>query len=174
MKVKTVSIIIASAALIFMVACCANPANPLQGGIKVYPPPSPDNQQVETAPAPSAAPTGQVPSTTERNVTVTASNSIFSIGLPPGYKEERQVTAQKPIDFWFEYLTADMSLEVNGVPVEIPLRRTDKTGYTASVTGFNYVMKNNSAQTLSYNLHMIPSKQGDSVQVVTKEKWIAP
>lgn len=112
---------------------------------------------------------------TERQVTVTEANSVFSIGLPPGYKEERQVNAQKPIDFWFEYLTPDMSLEINGVAVEIPTRRSStKLGYTSNVTSFSYVMKNLTSQTISYNLHMVPSKAGDSVPAVTREKWIAP
>jgi len=166
---------ILSAALIFTTACCANPANPLPGGIKVYSFVPPEEQsQIPTTPPATASPTTQSAEPTERQVTVTASNSVFSIGLPPGYKEERQVTAQKPIDFWFEYVTSDMSLEVNGIPVELPLRWSSKIGYTTNVTGFKYVMKNNTSQAVAYNLHMVPSKQGDSVPVVTKEKWTAP
>ncbi|MDD5311799.1 MAG: hypothetical protein PHO26_02015 [Dehalococcoidia bacterium] len=174
MQKRNLALIVLSAALIFTAACCANPANPLQGGIKTYPPASPDDQEITAPPAPPASPAIQPAQTTERQVTVTAGNSVFSIGLPPGYKEERQVTAQKPIDFLFEYVTSDMSLEVNGVPVETPLRWADKIGYTTNVTGFKYVMKNNSSQAVAYNLHMVPSKQGDSVPVVTKEKWTAP
>jgi len=100
---------------------------------------------------------------------------VFSIGLPAGYREERSVTAQKPIDFWFEYITPEMALEVNGRSVEIPVRRsTAKLGYTAGVYNFSYVLRNLSAQPLSYNLHMAPSKAGDAVPAVTREKWIAP
>ena len=171
-KIRLVTVAVAS--LICFSSCCGNPADPLKGGIKVYPPSSPDQQQPAPATQPASPPLTSQPQTTERHVTVTASNSIFSIGLPPGYREEREVSAQAPIDFWFEYLTSDMSLEVNGNHIEIPIRRADKISYTTSVTAFKYVLKNNSAQYLSYNLHMLPTKQGDSIPLVTREKWTAP
>jgi hypothetical protein len=112
----------------------------------------------------------------ERQVTVTEANSVFSIGMPPGYTEERQVTAQRPIDFWFEYVPADnVTLEINGVDVQIPDRWSNaRVGYASNVTSFSYVIKNSSMQAISYNLHMLPSKAGDSVPLVTKEKWSAP
>jgi hypothetical protein len=151
--------------------------NPLQGGIKVY---SGDKGGEQEAVPPSTPPLTQSPvqpnNPLERQVTVTAANSVFSIGMPPGYTEERQVTAQKPIDFWFEYVPADnVTLEINGVAVQIPDRWSSaRVGYTSSVTGFSYVIKNSSTQGISYNLHMLPSNAGDSVPLVTKEKWSAP
>lgn len=156
--------------------CNAFACDPLQGGIKTYSGSKGEEQQQAQPPAPSAGqPTAQYNSTTERQITITESNSVFSIGLPAGYREERSVTAQKPIDFWFEYLTSEMALEVNGHPVEIPVRRsTAKVGYTANVYNFSYVLRNLSAQPLSYNLHMAPSRAGDAVPAVTREKWIAP
>jgi hypothetical protein len=47
-------------------------------------------------------------------------------------------------------------------------------GYTTGVYNFSYVLRNLSAQPLSYNLRMAPSNAGDSVPAVTREKWIAP
>ncbi len=156
--------------------CNAFACNPLQGGIKVYSGSKGEEPPQSQPPAPLVSqPPSQAGDTKERQVTITESNSVFSIGLPAGYREERSVTAQKPIDFWFEYLTTEMALEVNGQPVEIPVRRTTaKVGYTTNVYNFSYVLTNLSAQPLSYNLHMAPSKTGDSVPAVTREKWIAP
>jgi hypothetical protein len=162
--------------VLLLSGCNAFACNPLQGGIKTYSGSKGEEQQQTQPPAPFVGqPPAQANSTEERQITVTESNSVFSIGLPAGYREERSVTAQKPLDFWFEYLTSDMALEVNGQPVEIPARRsTAKIGYTANVYYFSYVMRNLSAQPLSYNLRMAPSKTGDSVPAVTREKWIAP
>jgi hypothetical protein len=151
--------------------------NPLQGGIKVY---SGDKGSEQNAMPPSAPSLSQPPvqpnNPTERQVTVTAANSIFSIGMPAGYTEERQVTAQKPIDFWLEYLPSEnVTLQINGIDVQIPARWSNaRIGYVSSVTSFNYVIRNSSTRAISYNLHMVPSKAGDSVPVVTKEKWGAP
>jgi len=167
------------AAVVIMVlatGCQACSPDPLQGGIKVY---SGDKggevEQPSVVPTPVTPPPANPVDTTERQATVTDANSVFSIGVPPGYREERQVNAQKPVDFWFEYLTPDMSLTVNGVPVEIPVRRgTGKVGFTSGVTGFSYVMKNLSGQYLSYNLRIVPSTPGDTVPMVTRETWTAP
>lgn len=150
--------------------------NPLQQDIIVYPPGTGSPEDARTTPQ---SPIQQAPSasddTIERNITVTEANSIFSIGLPPGYMEEREVNAQEPVDFWFEYLTPGISLKVNGADIEIPAdRRNSKLGYMGNVTSFKYIMKNLTGQTVSYNLHIIPSKSGESVPVVTREKWIAP
>ena len=125
---------------------------------------------------PLPQPPAQPNTTNVRQVTITASNSIFSIGIPAGYTEERRVTAQKPINFWFEYLPSDnVSLTVNGSAVEIPVRRSSaRLGYQENVTGFSYVIKNQTSQPISYNLHMVPSNTGDSVPAVTSEKWTAP
>jgi hypothetical protein len=156
--------------------CNAFACNPLPGGIKTYSGSKGEEKQQAQPPAPLVSqPPSQTSNVVERQITITEGNSVFSIGLPAGYREERSVTAQKPIDFWFEYLTPDMALEVNGQTVEVPVRRsTTKLGYTTNVYNFSYVLRNLSAQPLSYNLHMAPSKAGDSVPAVTREKWIAP
>ncbi len=151
--------------------------NPLQGDIKVYSGDKGGEQKTTPPSAPSLTQSPVPPNNpTERQLTVTAANSVFSIGMPAGYTEERQVTAQKPIDFWLEYLPSDnVTLQINGVDVQIPDRWSNaRIGYTSSVTSFGYVIKNSSTQAISYNLHMVPSKAGDSVPVVTKEKWSAP
>jgi len=164
------------AALMIMVLASGCKTDPLPGGIKIYSDvKGGEQEQASQVPPPATTPTAPPVEPTERQVTVTEANSVFSIGLPPGYREERQVTAQKPVDFWFEYLTPDMSLTVNGVPVEIPVRRsTGKVGFTSGVTGFSYVMKNLSGQYLSYNLRIVPSNPGEAVPMVTRETWTAP
>jgi hypothetical protein len=156
--------------------CSGFACNPLQCDIKVYSGNKVEEPQLVLPPAPAVnQPPAQANSITERQITITESNSVFSIGLPAGYREERSVTAQKPVDFWFEYLTPEMALEVNGQRIEIPVRRsTAKSGYTTNVYNFSYVLRNLSAQPLSYNLRMTPTKTGDSVPAVTREKWIAP
>jgi hypothetical protein len=152
--------------------------NPLQGKIQVYSgPEKPGGQEITPPPtSPLTQSPVQPNNPTERQVTITAASSVFSIGMPPGYTEERQVTAQKPIDFWFEYLPSDnVSLEINGVDVQIPAPQSSaRLGYTSSVTSFSYVIKNSSLQAISYNLHMVPSNAGDSIPAVTQETWIAP
>ena len=167
---------IAIPVILLQSGCSAFACNPLQGDIKVYSGSKGEEQQQAQPAAPLVSqPPPQTSSTMERQITITESNSVFSIGLPAGYREERSVTAQKPIDFWFEYLTPEMALEVNGQPVEIPVRRsTAKLGYTTNVYNFSYVLRNLSAQPLSYNLHMAPSKAGNSAPAVTREKWSAP
>jgi hypothetical protein len=165
-------------ALMALVLIASSACNPLQGGIKVYP--GAGKGEVQETTPPPATPLTQSPvptnNPTERQVTVTAGNSVFSIGMPAGYTEERQVTAQKPIDFWFEYLPTDnVTLAINGIATQMPARQgSARLGYTSNVTSFSYVIKNSSLQAISYNLHMAPSKAGDSVIVVTTEKWSAP
>lgn len=167
---------IALPVILLQSGCNAFACNPLQGDIKIYSGSKGEEQQQSQPAAPLFnRPPVQSGNTIERQITITESNSVFSIGLPAGYREERSVTAQKAIDFWFEYLTPEMALEVNGQPVEIPVRRsTVKLGYTTGVYNFSYVLRNLSAQPLSYNLRMTPTKSGDSVPAVTREKWIAP
>jgi len=174
-KLKLI-ILTAIPVILLQSACSAFACNPLKGEIKIYSGNKGEDQQQVQPPAPSFSQSPvQTNSTMERQITITESNSVFSIGLPAGYREERSVTAQKPVDFWFEYLTPDMALEVNGQPVEIPVRRgTAKLGYTTSVYNFSYVLRSLSAQPLSYNLRITPAKTGDSVPAVTREKWIAP
>jgi hypothetical protein len=171
---RTTSII---CALLLLVLITALACNPLQGDIKVYSGDKGGEQKTTPPSAPSLTQSPAQPNNpTERQVTVTSANSVFSIGMPAGYTEERQVTAQKPIDFWLEYLPSDnVTLQINGVDMQIPARWSNtRIGYTSSVTSFNYVIKNSSTQSISYNLHMMPSKAGDSVPLVTKEKWSAP
>jgi hypothetical protein len=169
--------LLVSLVMIVLVSGCQSCApDPLQGGIKVYSGNKGEEQeQPSQALPPPVSPIAPPVDTTERQVTVTDANSVFSIGLPPGYREERRVSAQKPVDFWFEYLTPEMSLTVNGAAVEIPVRRgTGKTGFTSNVMDFSYVIVNQSNQYLSYNLRIVPSKPGESVPVVTRETWTAP
>ncbi|MHB8085169.1 MAG: hypothetical protein ACYDHZ_05055 [Dehalococcoidia bacterium] len=171
---RSLTVLTLTATLIAGFAC-----NPLPGGIKVF---SGGNKLAgqEITPPPASPPTQSPPiqptGPTQRQVTITEANSIFSIGMPPGYTEERQVNAQKPINFWFEYLPSDnVSLEINGTSVQIPTHPSSaRLGYTSNVTSFSYVVKNLSSQAISYNLHMEPSKAGDSVPAVTQETWIAP
>jgi hypothetical protein len=151
--------------------------NPLQGDVKVYSGSKGGEQQTTPPPTPPLTQSPAQPNNpTERQITITAANSVFSIGMPAGYTEERKVNAQKPIDFWFEYLPSDnVSLEINGVAVQIPARRGgSRLGYTSKVTSFNYRIKNLTSQAISYNLHMEPSTAGDSIPAVTMEKWTAP
>jgi hypothetical protein len=176
MKV-TASFLACAAALIFaQLACVCAPADPLGGQIHVF---SSGEKGVEKQSDAGAVPVPQSPvqqpyGITQRYITVTEKDSIFSIGLPAGFREERQVTAQQPIDFWFEYLQSGMELTVDGQSVEIPERWSKKIGYTQRVNRFSYVMVNKTGQSQAYNLHMVPSQTGSSVQVETTEKWSTP
>jgi|GEM_PF-470587 len=133
-------------------------------------------QLPSTGQPPEAAVTSQ-PRTQEvtRNITVTAANSEFTIGIPPGYTEEREITASGPVDIWFKYLTPDVSLEVNGEQIQIPERRTTaKLGLVQSTTRLEYRLKNPSSEYRSYSLMIMPVVSGNQVPVVTREKWTAP
>ena len=163
---------IAALLLIGFVTSCNDP---LHGNFKVYPGSTEEGQPASNIVTPPAVTPSTTSDTTERQITITESNSVFSIGVPKGYREERQVTAEKPIDFWFEYLGENVTLTVNGNAVEVPvMRTTTKLGYTSSVTSFSYTIYNYSSAAISYNLRMTPSKAGDSVPAVTREKWTAP
>jgi len=172
------SIILLSTVL--LTGCFACSSNPLTGDIKVFSGAGKGEEQIpsNTIPVPNTTPAQTTQSkieTNERTITITDSNSVFSIGVPKGYKEERSVTAEKPIDFWFEYIGENVILTVDGNVVEVPVRRTTaKLGYKSSVTSFSYSVFNSSSAATSYNLMMIPSKAGDSVPAITREKWIAP
>jgi hypothetical protein len=108
----------------------------------------------------------------ERNIVVDAKNNTFPIGIPAGYLEKTEFTAQKPVDFWFEYLTADARLEINGVEVKRnPFIWETKIGFTKSVTKFNYQISNTTGQIISYNLHLLPSVTGDSIPVIVRQRW---
>jgi len=162
------------AVMLAAAGCRSCAPDPLPGGVQVY---SGDKaeQEYRQTPVPQPAPQPSI-QTKERHETVTDANSVFSIGAPAvGYTEERWVTTQQPVNFWFEYLTPDMSLTVNGVPVQITTQYgAGKTAFTSGVTSFSYVMKYTSTQQLSYNLRIVPSIPGTSVPMVTRETWIAP
>lgn len=165
---------------VVLAGCFACSSNPLTGDIKVYSGGGKGEEQIpaNTIPGPTTTPAQTTQSkteTNERKITITDSNSVFSIGVPKGYKEERSVTAEKPIDFWFEYIGENVTLTVDGNILEVPIRRTTaKLGYKTGVTSFSYSVFNSSSAATSYNLRMTPSKAGDSVPAVTREKWIAP
>jgi len=108
----------------------------------------------------------------ERNIIVDERNSIFSIGIPAGYTETTEVTAQAPIDFWFEYLPAEAYLEVNGTEVQRnPHSWETKIRYTQSVTKFDYKIINTTGKYISYNLRLVPSTITASVPVVVRQRW---
>ena len=175
----TAAVAVVALALVLVIlpaaGCGSCAPDPLPGGVKIYSGDKamePEQQPQTPPPQPVTQPAIQ---TKERHETVTDANSVFSISAYPGYREERQVNTEKPVDFWFEYLTPDMSLTLNGVPVEITTRYgAGKTAFTSGVTSFSYVMKNTSTQQLSYNLRIVPSIPGTSVPMVTRETWIAP
>lgn len=173
-KFRWLTVLAAFMAILALAAACSAPDDPLKGNLKVFPGGAGKGEQPPAAP-PASPPAPPAAGPVERSMVITESNSVFSIGLPPGYREERQVTAEKPVDFWFEYVSPDVALQVNGASVEIPMRRTGaRPGYTAGVTGFSYVMVNQTSQAVSYNLRIVPSRQGDQVPARTIEKWTAP
>jgi hypothetical protein len=117
-------------------------------------------------------PTNQAPSYSNepdeytRNVIVTEQNSIFSIGIPANHTEKTEVTAEKPVDFWFEYVPDDLQLKINNqLAPRDPTKWETKLGYMEHVTKFNYEAKNGSSGIMSYNLYIIPSTEGESVPV---------
>ncbi|MFA5079638.1 MAG: hypothetical protein WC541_09170, partial [Dehalococcoidia bacterium] len=127
MSRSAAAFILATAAAVVMLlaaGCQSCAPNPLQGGIQSYSGSKwEEPQQPQQTPIPQPAPQSKT-QTIERHETVTEANSVFSIGAPAvGYIEERQVTAQQPVNFWFEYLNPDMSLTLNGFPVEITSQR---------------------------------------------------
>jgi len=161
--------------MLLAAGCQSCAPNPLQGGIQSYSGSKWEEPQHPQTP-PSQPAQQSKTQTMERHEIVTDANSVFSIGAPAvGYIEERQVTAQQPVNFWFEYLNPDMSLTLNGVPVEITSQRgAGMTAFTSGVTSFNYVLRYNSKEQLSYNLRIVPSATGTSVPIVTRETWTAP
>jgi hypothetical protein len=107
-----------------------------------------------------------------RNEVVTEQNSIFSIGVPANNTEKTEVVAQKPVDFWFEYVPDDMQLKVdNQIVQRDPTQWEFKLRYTQNVTKFKYEARNNSGNMMSYNLHILPSNAGDSVQVTVTQQY---
>jgi hypothetical protein len=131
---------------------------------------SPQTQQPvdQEIPSPSADSTNDY---NERSIVVDEHNNVFSIGIPAGYEEKREIEAQKPVDIWFEYLPQEIELEVDGIKVERSGRWEFKIHYSSSVTKLSYSAKNTSSEYLSYNLHIVPSTQGEAISVVVKEWW---
>lgn len=179
--VVTLAILLGVPVLSVSAGCTCIPNDPLGGKIYTATPTTETGEKPSTAftiPNPTATPSAPSQSKTQeqtRYITVNNTNSEFTIGLPPGYTEEREITASKPVDVWFQYITPEMSLTVNGDTVQIPVRRsTSKLGLTQGVTHLKYVLKSLSQTYQSYSLRILPSTQSGDVQVTTKEKWIAP
>jgi hypothetical protein len=111
----------------------------------------------------------------ERNITVTDQNSVFSIGMPAGYLESTEINAEKPVDYWFEYLPAEAILEVDGKEIARDASKWEtKLAYAKSVTRFSYRITNKSGGAISYNLHLSPSTPGAGIPVKIKQKWTPP
>jgi hypothetical protein len=107
-----------------------------------------------------------------RNQIVTEENSIFPIGIPEKYVEKTEVSAQRPVNFWFEFVPDNMELKVNNQAVQRDFTKWEtKVGYTEQVTKFSYEATNRSAGMMSYYLHIVPSTGGDSVPVNITQKY---
>jgi hypothetical protein len=107
-----------------------------------------------------------------RNEVVTEQNNVFSIGVPANYTEKTELIAQKPVNFWFEYVPDDMQLKVdNQIVQRDPTRWEFKLRYTENVTKFKYEARNDSSGMMSYYLHVMPSNAGDSVQVTVTQRY---
>jgi len=150
--------------------------SPQQPDVQIYTFPSPEKQPIdepESNASISPLPQENKEKYVERNIVVTEQNSIFSIGIPAGSTEKTEVITEKPIDFWFEYLTADAKLKINGVEVKRDhFHWETKIGYSKSVTKFSYQIFNTTDNYISYNLHMVPSVAGETVPVVVRQRWI--
>lgn len=107
----------------------------------------------------------------ERNIVIDDRNNIFSIGIPAGYRENTEVTAQSPIDFWFEYLPAEAKLIVDGIEVQRnPFIWETKIRYTGAVTSFKYEISTGTY--IAYNLHLLPAAAGAQIPVIVRQRWI--
>ncbi|MBN1375344.1 MAG: hypothetical protein JXA01_04240 [Dehalococcoidia bacterium] len=174
----TVTLAVILSAVLFTAGCMPSCNDPLQGNIKVFSTGAKGEEETTADQNQVTAPIKTPPvkqEITKRYITITESNSIFSIGIPKGYREERRVEAEKPIDFWFEYVNPEVELMVDGTPVEIPVRwTTEKLGFKSSVRSFSYTIYNSTSDFTSYNLHMVPTKTGEAVPAVTHEKYVVP
>jgi hypothetical protein len=154
-------------------------SNTILGNVEfhTYPPPNSDTefqtqQNNSTTQTQLNSPNSSADQTVERNITVDEKNSVFSIGIPAGYKENTSVSTAKPIDFWFEYLPSEAILEIDGNEIQFDSsRRNTKIAFTKSVTYFSYQITDNSTSSISYNLHMVPSVPGQSVAVTIHQLW---
>lgn len=107
-----------------------------------------------------------------RNEIVTEQNSYFSIGIPEKYIERTEVTAQKPVDFWFEFVPENMELKVNNQAVPRDFTKWEtKLSYTEQVTKFNYEAVNRSNAMMSYYLRIVPSNRVDSVSITVVQHY---
>jgi len=168
-------VLLSIAAFCLLMLSCQQP-HQQTGDVPIYTFPPQGNQPVTEAEAnapPSPSPQNNEEGYIVRNIIVDQQNSIFSIGIPAGQREQTEVTAEKPIDFCFEYLPAEAKLEVNGIEVQRdPFHWETKIGYTTSVTKFEYQISNTTGNYISYNLHLIPSAAGESVPVIVRQRWI--
>lgn len=162
-----------------------NSFSPTSNGEQLQPGTITITNPTATPPSTVQSPSTTQPTTTEqsqpraqevtRNITVTATNSEFTIGIPPGYTEEREISASRPVDIWFKYMMPDMLLEVNGIQIQIPERRsTARLGLVQATTHLEYRLKNPSSEHRSYSLMIMPTVSSDQVPVITREKWTAP
>jgi hypothetical protein len=166
--------VISGCVLCILVSAC----NLSTGGanIPVYTVP-PQNEKLnpvlpQTSPPPAFFSSKLADQINTRSIIVDGRNQVFGIGLWAGYIEEREVTAQEPIDIWFEYVPDEMQLEINGVIIKRSVfNREYKLGYSAAVTNLKYKATNTTVNDMSYNLHLTPSKIGGYVSVIVKEKW---
>lgn len=170
------SILIAVTVLcVLILSCRQNPSQTEDIPIFTFPPQS-DQPETDTTPEtepPAVTQPQNDDDYTIRNIVVDRNNSIFSIGIPAGQREETEVIAEKPIDFWFEYLPAEVMLEVNGEEIQRdPFHWETKVNYTTSVTNFEYRIYNTTGNYISYNLHLVPSASGEPVPVIVRQRWI--
>lgn len=108
-----------------------------------------------------------------RNIVIDEKNNVFAIGIPARWMEKTEVTAQKPVDFWFEYLPDTAQLIVNNQTVQRdPTKWEFKISYIQNVKEFKYEVKNTSNELISYNLHIIPATSGDQVPAVVIQQFI--
>ena len=174
---NTYSYLLLSVAILFavIVSCRQSSQEPIDVPVYIFPPQ--ENQtEIETeddTPVITAPQDDDEKEYVVRNIVVDQQNSVFSIGIPAGQREETRVTAQKPIDFWFEYLPAEAKLVVDGEEIQRdPFHWETKVKYTTSVTEFEYRISNTTGDYISYNLHLVPSISGQSVPVIIRQNWI--
>jgi hypothetical protein len=175
MKGIYTSIVISIAVLCILTLSCRH-TPPQTDDIPIYTfPPrgdQPDNAPEQESPVITQS-QDEEDNYTVRNIAIDRNNSVFSIGIPAGQCEETKVTAENPIDFWFEYLPAEATLEVNGEEIQRdPFHRETKVNYTTAVTDFEYRIDNTTGNYISYNLHLVPSASGETVPVVIRQRWI--
>ncbi len=108
-----------------------------------------------------------------RTIVVDEHNNVFPIGTLASQNEQTEVNADKPVDFWFEYLPEQVKLEINGKEIQRDTMHWElKIGYTKSVTKFSYCIYNTTGGDIAYILHIVPSSEGDSVPVIVRQRWI--